>query len=129
LERCPALKISLFRIERSSEIQGYVVLGFAGPQLRIGGILMRDSSEDKLQLAHALIQKKANQSQSIYEVDVMGSTDEGARAAVKSGLRMSGLTPVLLYRRKNGPSIYPTSFEMYDYDALSRPYSGPSFWT
>lgn len=129
LEQCPALKISLLRIGRGSEIQGYVVLGFAGPQLRIGGILMRDASEQNLRAAHALIQKTAKQNAAICEVDAMGSTDESARAAVRSGFRMSGLTPVFLYRRKNGPSIYPTTFEMYDYDALSRPYSGPAYWT
>lgn len=129
LKECPALRICPFRIERRSEQQGYVVLGFAGSQLRIAGIVLQHNSEDSLRAAHALIQKKAHADPSTFEVDAMGSTKESARAATSSGLRMAPeMTPVFLYRRP-GVSIYPESFEMMDYDAVSRPFSGPAYWT
>jgi hypothetical protein len=108
-----------FVIERGDKIVAHAAVWPAKAKVR-----------EDLRVVHALIEKKAKETDAVCELGAMGSTDESARAAISSGLRTAtALTPVFFYRRPGGPSIYPDSFEMMDYHAISRPLWGPAYRT
>ena len=119
--RCPIGAYRLFGLSNRDGLQGCFLLGTVRGQARIGGIWLRDPSDEHWRIAYGLACRMALKTTGASEVAAAVSKGVSHDAAARAGLRVIGRnpTPVVLISRRNAVSLHPDfQFQMADDDSL-----------
>jgi hypothetical protein len=119
LLRCPAMQIKLYGIRNKQGVQGHFAIGVMRAQARVAGVWLREPDPETWQAAFSLAQETASRLKGACEILVAGTTGPSEQAAIKSGLRVMGHTPVYLLNKKGKLALPPDfQFQLSDRDVL-----------
>ncbi len=130
LLQCPSVRYQLHGIAKEEDLQGYFALGVLRGQARVGGVWLRNPSQEHWRIAYALAQEVARRLPGAYEIAATGSQGPSGQAATECGLRIIRNTPVYVLNKK-GKFTLPKDFQfqMTDDDAAFLDLGVSSYYT
>ena len=130
LLRCPVTQIRLYGIYDQRGPQGHFAIGVIRGQARVGGVWLRDPNSEAWQAAFSLAQNTARRLAGACEIVAVGTSGASEQAALRSGLHITGHTPVYLLNKK-GKLALPADFQFQfsDNDGLFLDVGDSSYYT
>jgi hypothetical protein len=130
LLRCPIMPVRLYQMRDGRGVQGHFVIGVLRGQARIGGVWLRDPDNASWQAALTLAQRAAAKLAGAYEIVAGGTEGTSEQAAVQSGFRVMGHTPIYLLNKK-GKAALPRDFQfqLSDDDVFFFDSGAAEFWS
>jgi len=130
LLRCPAMKIRLYGIQDQSGPKGHFAIGVLRGQARVAGVWLRDPGSKAWQAAFSLARQVSARLEGACEIAVAGTAGPSEQAAIQSGLRIMGHTPVYIPKKGGKLALPPDfQFQLSDDDSLFLDSGNSSFWT
>ena len=130
LLRCPIAQVRLFGIRDKNGLAGHFALAILRRQARLAGVWLREPGQGALQTAFALAQQAARRIPGTCEIVAAGTAGPSEVAAVASGFRVVGYSPVYLLNKKGRLDLPPDfQFQLSDSDAWFLDSGSSSYWT
>jgi hypothetical protein len=130
LLRCPVMRIRLYDIRDKTESKGHFALGVLRGQARLAGVWLHDPDDETWQAAFSLSQQAARRLDGANEVVAAGTQGRSEQAAVQTGLRIMGHTPVYMLNKNQKLALPPDfQFQLGDNDGLFLDLGTASYWT
>lgn len=130
LLRCPFTKLRLYGIRDERRLKGHFAMGVLRGQARLAGVWLCDPDPEGWQAAFGLAQQAATRLEGANEIVAAGTEGPSEQAAVRSGLRIIGHTPIYLLNKKKKLALPPGfQFQLSDDDGFFLDPGTSCYWT